>query len=163
MSDDWLPSIITLNEFGGNWEAYIEHIYGQYCNDFVGVKLDFRGTRLSLKRYPELLGKEATFWHLTSDGDIEVERLPDLRRCERICWPRAMLDAANRHSPEVLVWRNTRQTKRGLEENIVLALKDFTYVVILRDRKGYVLLWTAYVVRNTAKLKKEYLASLQPP
>lgn len=163
MSGDWLPPIITLNSFGGDWITYLEHIYDHYCQDFVGVDLHFRGVRLALKRHPELEGKEATFWHLISSGPIETERLPDMRRSERVCWPRAMIEAANQNSPDVLVWRNTRQTKRGLEKNIILALKDFSYMVILRDRETYVLLWTAFTISNTEKLKKEYLASLQGP
>ncbi|MNH30689.1 hypothetical protein D3C79_909980 [compost metagenome] len=44
--------------------------------------------RLGLKRHPVIQGKEATFWHMISEGNDEAERLPDLRRCERIRWPR---------------------------------------------------------------------------
>lgn len=161
MSTSWLPPLVPLDKFNGDWESYIEHIYGLFCRDFKTKGLTFRGATLGLKRHPQLLGKEATFWHLTSEGRVEKERLPDLRRCERICWPRAMIDAANSYSNEVLVWRNDRQTKRGLENNIVLALTDFSYQVILRDRQSYILLWTAYLVKNPRKSEKEYQAYLQ--
>lgn len=33
-------------------------------------------------------GKEATFWHMIQEGRIEEDRTPDIRRCERIRWPK---------------------------------------------------------------------------
>src|SRR4030066_170192 len=41
-------------------------------------------------------GKEATFWHLISEGKSEKDRLPDLRRCERIRWPRPIIEHHDR-------------------------------------------------------------------
>lgn len=31
-------------------------------------------------------GKHFGFWRVISDGELEDDRLPDLRRCERITW-----------------------------------------------------------------------------
>ena len=101
------------------------------------------------------MGKEATFWHIISEGDVESERLPDLRRCERIRWPRPMIEAIK--FSHIKWWRN----KRKEEERIVIALEDFSYVVVLADRGEYVLLWTAYYVEQEhrrQKLRKEYKA-----
>jgi hypothetical protein len=52
------------------------------------------------------------------------------------------------------VWRSERQG----DQRIVIALADFSYVVVLADRREYVLLWTAYCVEHEhrrAKLRKE--------
>ncbi len=155
---NWLPALLVLNDFGGNWDAYLNALYGCYRKDFERVQLEFAGVRLALKRHPEISGKAATFWHLISEGVDEDARLPDLRRCERIGWVRAIFDAAG--TDRVLQWSNQRQTKRGLESNIVLALPDFSFVVILRDRGSYMLLWTAYAVKNPARLRREYEQSL---
>jgi len=46
------------------------------------------GKRLGLKRHPMTQNKEATFWHMIQEGSVESERIPDIRRCERIRWPR---------------------------------------------------------------------------
>ncbi len=108
-----------------------------------------------MKRYPLKHNKEATFWHIITKGNSESERTPDLRRCERIRWPRAIIDAASTES--VKLWKN----KRRNEERIILALSDFSYIVVLADRGDYILLWTAYCVEHEhqrRKLEKEYCA-----
>ncbi len=49
----------------------------------------------------------------------------------------------------------------GLAHLAVIALEDFSYVVVLADRGKYVLLWTAYCVeknRRRRKLEKEFKA-----
>ena len=82
---DWLPALVLLETYGGNWPAYEEALYEVYLNDFVRQETYFRGNKIALKRHPELKGKAATFWHIISEGTVETERLPDLRRCELIC------------------------------------------------------------------------------
>jgi hypothetical protein len=52
-------------------------------------------------------------------------------------------------------WKN----QRGTNESYVLALADFSYVVVVADRGDYVLPWTAYCVEKPhrqQKLRKEY-------
>lgn len=150
-----LPPLILLSGCQNNWDSYLETIYASFCQDFVISKLVFEDKRFALKRHPIIRGKEATFWHIISEGDVENERLPDLRRCERIRWPRSIID--NVHSGHIKRWKNTRKG----DERIVLALEDFSYVVILSDRGEYVLLWTAYCVEHEhsrRNLWKEYKA-----
>jgi hypothetical protein len=80
--------------------------------------------------------------------------LPDLRRCERIAWPRAIIERAD--DPVVQVWEN----RRGAEKRICLWLEQEEYLVVLADRGRYVLPWTAYLVtehHRKRKLSKEYL------
>jgi hypothetical protein len=109
--------------------------------------------RLALKRHPVIQGKEATFWHLISEGKGEEERLPDLRRCERIRWPKPIIE----HSDEatIKVWGNERKG----EKRVCLWLEQEEYLVVLAERRGYILLWTAYLVKEKhrkVKLQKEY-------
>ena len=92
MTLSWLPPLVLLESFGGNWTEYIEEVYAQFKRDFVDSKPSFRGVRMGLKRYPMEQGKEGTFWHMTSEGKVEADRLPDLRRCERIGWPRTLIE-----------------------------------------------------------------------
>ena len=154
-SDDFLPTLVLFEDYGNDWHSYLEAIYRFFCQEFVSSKPNFEGKRFALKRHPILDGKEATFWHLISEGEVEGERLPDLRRCERIRWPRPMIEAIK--SSHVRCWRN----KRKEEERIVIALGDFSYVVVLADRGDYVLLWTAYCVEmkhRRQKLRREFEA-----
>ncbi len=152
---DWLPPLIKLLEHGGNWETYLKTLYKSFETDFVHSRPCFRGRRLGLKRHPLSQGKEATFWHMISEGRDEVSRRIDLQRCERIAWARAVIENAD--DAAVLVW----ETERRGERRICLWLKDQEYLVVLADRKGYLLPWTAYTVTRThrkRKLQREYEA-----
>ncbi len=155
MSDwpDWLPSLIKLEAYGGDNAAYLDALYERFAEDFVHSKPCFRGQQLSLKRHPLSKGREATFWHMISEGSDESNRTLDSDRCERIAWARAVIENAN--DPRVLVWEN----KRGKERRICLWLEECEFVVILAARRGYLLPWTAYTVtqaHRTRKFRKEY-------
>ena len=150
---DWLPPLVLLNDHGGDWHAYLEAIYGWFRRDFVDSKPTFQGRRLGLKRRPLSQGKEATFWHMTSEGSTEEDRTPDFRRCERIRWPRPVIEHDT--DARVKVWRN----QRGREERVCLWVEQESYLVILADRGDYILPWTAYLVERPhqqRKLLKEY-------
>ncbi|MBT9555754.1 MAG: hypothetical protein IV100_06975 [Myxococcales bacterium] len=158
MSDeslDWLPGLLHFESFDGDWERYIDAVYAVFRRDFVSSRPAFDGRPLNLKRHPISEGREATFWHFISEGQNEAERVPDLRRCERIAWPRPIIEAVT--SGRVLCWPNTR----GREQRFVLAVEDFSYVVILADRGHFLLPWTAYCVERDhqrRKLQKEWEA-----
>src|SRR5712691_8866834 len=156
-SSGFLPPLVLLKDYENNWHRYFDIIYNFFRQDFVTSKPNFKGKRFALKRHPLINGKEATFWHIISEGGVEGERLPDLRRCERIRWPRPIIEAVR--SENVKCWKN----KRKEEVRVVIALEDFSYVVVLADRGDYVLLWTAYCVEQEhrrQKLRKEYEAFL---
>ncbi|MHA8774659.1 hypothetical protein ACYA94_16530, partial [Klebsiella pneumoniae] len=87
-----LPLLVLLEDYSGVWNDYFEVVYKIFYQDFVLTKPVFRKKRLGLKRHPEYEGKSATFWHMVSTGDQEEERIPDIRRCERIAWPKPIID-----------------------------------------------------------------------
>lgn len=150
---EWLPPLMLLSDYQGNWEIYIQALYKHFHHDFITRHLLFQGIKISLKRYPLEQGKEATFWHLISEGKVESERIPDLRRCERIRWPRPIIE----NSTDVMIkcWKNQRKG----ETRVCIWLEEEDYLVILAERKGYLLLWTAYLVTENhqkRKLQKEY-------
>ena len=152
----WLPPLVPFRDYGGEWGLYLEVIYGFFKADFVNSAPAFEGRRVGLKKHPLAQGKEATFWHFISEGADEARRLPDLRRCERVRWPRPVID--NSGDSQLKVWRNQR---RGGEWRICLWLEDEDYLVILADRGEYVLPWTAYLVERAhqkEKLRKEHAA-----
>ena len=114
----------------------------------------FSGLRVGLKRHPIVNGKEATFWHFVSEGKDESNRIPDLRRCERIAWPKPIIERAG-SDPAIKVWENER---RG-EKRACLWLEEEDYLVVLSLRTTYVLPWTAYLVPQEhakRKLRREY-------
>jgi hypothetical protein len=128
--------------------------------DFVDNKPTFQGRKLGLKRHPVVHEKEATFWHMIQEGSIEEDRIPDLRRCERIRWPKPIIE--NDADTAVKVWKN----KRRREDRVCLWFEQEDYLVILADRGTYILPWTAYLVKQKhrkRKLQKEYEAYLKNP
>ena len=153
---DWLPSLVLFRTYGGDWERYLQAVYAYFEQDFVSGRPCCEGTPIALKRHPVIQGKEATFWHLISEGESEGDRLPDLRRCERIRWPRPIIEHPT--EPIIKFWEN----ERGSEKRVCLWLEGADYLVILARRKGYVLIWTAYPVtepHRKRKLQREYETS----
>jgi hypothetical protein len=144
----WLPDIITLEEFGGNWEKFFAAVYDYFHQDFVTSKPYFRGKRLGLKRHPEYMGKSATFWHMISEGSQESERTPDLRRCERIRWPKAIIE--HDVDPMIKVWAEQRQGSNRIH----LWFEMQGYLVVIDDRGDYMLPWTAFYVEREHQRKK---------
>ena len=79
--------------------------------------------------------------------------MPDMRRCERIRWPRPVIDHSGDEA--IKIWENVRKG----EKRICLWLEKEEYLVILAERRGYILLWTAYPVtqeHTKRKLRKEF-------
>lgn len=143
-----LPELIKLSEFGGNFARYLEAVYEIFTDEFIRNRPTFRGVRLGLKKFPISDGKEATFWHMTSEGEDEQNRLPDLRRLERIKWPSFIINKSEH--PYLRVWENTR----GPKTNVLILHEAENYVVILRKGNGYLLPWTAYLIEHDWRKKK---------
>lgn len=150
---DWLPDLVLFEDFNGDWERYLNELYKYFSQDFISNKPKYKGIKLALKKHPMELGKEATFWHIISTGKNEDDRIPDIRRCERIRWPSPIIDHDT--DDNLKVWQN----RRNSDTRICLWLENEEYLVILSERKGYLLLWTAYMVTRShqkRKLQKEY-------
>lgn len=145
---EWLPDLELFGIHNGDWDKYLNVLYHIFEIDFINSKPTFRGRRLGLKRFPLSNGKEATFWHMTSEGYEESNRTPDLRRCERIRWPRPSID--NCDTAGIRIWTEPR----GNESRIHIYLEEETYLVVLADRTDYILPWTAYYVERTHQQQK---------
>lgn len=148
-----LPDLILLATYKGVFADYFEAVYKIFKKDFVDSKPVFNKKPLRLKSHPYIDGKEYTFYHFTHSGDLENERQPDIRRMERIAWPRPMIDHSENET--LKVWKN----KRGNKTRIIIFHEDENYLVILEQRKNYILPWTAYYIdypNRKEKLLEEY-------
>ena len=159
---EWLPELLLLEDAQGNWGMYLDRMHARFVTDFIDSKPAWPGKRVGVKRHPEHDGKSATFWHLISDGAVEAERLPNMRRCERIGWPRPMMDEFDAADPDtsatrILWWKETRDS----EERYLLAPEDFSYVVVVVDRGEYVLPWTAFWIEYAHQRNKRERAFRQ--
>ena len=143
-----LPQLIFLEDYKGNFSLFNEAVYAIFKNDFVKSRPVFQNKRLGLKAHPLIDGKEYTYYHFTHSGNIETERIPDLRRMERIGFPKPMIDFSD--DTNLKVWRN----KRGTSERILILHEAERYLVILEDRQKYILPWTAYLVDDNSRLRR---------
>ena len=151
---DWLPPLVTLAAHGGQWEVYVDAVYAVFKADLIDSTPKFRGLRIGLRRHPMYDNREWAFWHVIQEGNVEEDRMPDMRRCERIGWVRAVIQ--NAHDPRVKVWENVRRGNR----RILLWLEAQDFLVVLAPRrKGYAMLVTAYPTdrgHTRRKLAGEY-------
>lgn len=146
---------------GADWEAYEDAIYAAYLQSVAHADLRFEGHPVRVQFHPESKHKGFGFWHLISEAPDqrnknEEDRVPDLRRCERICWVAwCIRNAGSSGFPwwENLRWGNT---------HVVIWAEAHDFAVVLAKRVtpksgGYYLLKTAYCVRqrNIGTMRKE--------
>jgi hypothetical protein len=123
------PDLLLLGAFGGDWQAYEAELYRVFLHEIAKGKLQFLGWPVSCRRIPEARGCWTSFWHLVQEGPVEDDRLPDLRRCERIRWVRWIIENGTTH-PEIDEW----QEMRGTETDTLLWYREECLVVIAKRR-----------------------------
>lgn len=152
------PDLVLFNDFGGDFNNYFDAVYEVFHKDFISSQPQFDGLKVAVRKYPEVEGLHRTFYHITHEGEDENNRQPDIRRMERIRFPKFVMNN-NTHS-EVLIWKN----KRGKDERILLFNEAESYIVILTDRTEYYMFITAYLVDSEHRkrsLMKEYEAYIK--
>lgn len=152
-----IPNIIEFSDYGGDYTAYENAVYCIFQHSIDKKKLYFNGKPVVHKKHPVVKGKSGTFWHIVSSGDIESERLPDIRRYERIMWPSFILEYCVDECEDVRIWENERKGKK----RVVIWCYEVEYVVILDKREDYYIFWTSYPITQNhtrRKLFKEYNA-----
>lgn len=145
---DWLPPLVLFEHFGGDWSRYEQALYQFFRADFVESWPAREGQRVGYRKRPMERGREYTFWHLISRGPDHQSRVPDMRRCERIRWPRPLIQMPP--GDRAKAW----ETRRSGDRRLILAVGDFSYLVVLAMRKGYYLLVTAYWVERKHERRK---------
>lgn len=152
-----LPPLICFNDYK-DWAEYVEVLYYFFKKDFIDEKITYLGLKVFYIKDPMYQSKEFTFWHIISEGKVEADRLPDLRRCERICWPKPIIEASA--DRQVKIWNNIRTNNRGKKQiRICFCFGEWDYLVVLEKRNNYYIFCTAYPVSggHKSKLKKEFL------
>ena len=89
-------------------------MYTVFENDFIRSQPRYEGLKVAVRKYPEIDGLHRTFYHITHKGGDENNRQPDIRRMERIRYPKFVLEQ-NQH-PEILIWKN----RRGNDKRVLL-------------------------------------------
>jgi len=149
---DWLEPLARLEDFNGNVETYIAHLFSIFERDFITSTPSFQGKRV-LHDKKDDNGRPQAFTHITTEENRQTkERELCLRRCERIAWIKAVIENAD--NPKVLVWEKEQQTNKGRAVRIFLFLEDEDFLVILQEIKwGHCLITAIYVDNPNQKRK----------
>lgn len=137
----WLP---PLKVFGGDWTAYEKELWAIYEADFVSRRTLWRGKEVWTDEVPLVSGRPIGFWHIASGIDAVTKELlePNFRRCERLAWVKPILEA---DPAEVRTWVLSEK------DRVKIALPDFSFVVILKERPNRAFLKTAYPAERPTK------------
>lgn len=136
-------SLPDLFPFHGDWPRYEDELYAIYLETIVRSGITFRGWPVKAQYRPPTKNKGYGFWHLISEGEREDDRIPDMRRCERIRWVAWLIDNAESHV-DLSWWGNAR----GSSRHIVIWHEQENFAVVLAQRNDYFLLKTAYWVKQ---------------
>lgn len=156
----WLPKIIELSDYNGNWNNYNDKLYEIFINDFIKNKPEFKGKKVQTRKQPQLGKYEHGFIHLTTVANPDPtdinDRLPDFRRCERIEWNKKIIDNYLCNDLDCncrKIYYYEQNYKNTVRINLVFA--DARYKVVLEKRDNYYLLITGYYMEHNYTINKE--------
>lgn len=158
----WLPDLEYFSDYDNNWSDYQNALYAVFSSDFIASRPVFEGKQVNIRKHPIEYGKEEAFFHVTcQDYTKQNDRVPDLRRCERIRWIRAFIEnygcdcSLCDDCSGIKVWSEPyKNTSR-----VHLLFEEERYIVILERRESYCLLITAFYIEydhTLAKYVKRY-------
>lgn len=149
------PELIFLNDYEGNFQLYFESVYLAFKQDFILTQPLYKNLKVSVQKHPEVDGIHRTFYHITHQGEDEKNREPDIRRMERIRFPKFCIDKC-KHK-DFLIWEKIV----GKDNRVHILNEKERYIIVLTERKGYYLFWTSFYIEENhtiRKKKKEYEA-----
>lgn len=134
-----------LLAFEGEWQDYEDQVYEAYLDSFIRAGIRFSGLPVKAKYRPATREKGFSFWHVISEAPDpnnrnEEDRIPNLKRCERIPWIAWAIEQAEAGADGFSWWENLR----GRETCVVIWAEVHDFAVILAKRRDYYLLKTAY-------------------
>lgn len=152
---EWLSPIIKLEDFGGNVQEYLDHIFSIFKNDFMDSHPTFEEKGV-LHDKKDDNGRPQGFVHITTEENYASgERELSLRRCERISWVRQIIE--NSSDPAVLVWvKEVHSSKKKWVKRTSLFLEKERFLIILEEIKhGFYMITAIYV--DSDKQKEKHL------
>lgn len=154
-----LPSLICLEDYDNDFDVYLDKVYSSFQEDFLYSLPMFRydPSEIHINSRPYTNDKEFTFWHIVSEGGIENERIPNLRRCERIKYSRYLIE--NYDSVNCKIWEKDVLAKKSREKRIHISTSDFSFIIVLSklnilNQKSKRTLITAFYVEREYQRKK---------
>jgi len=126
------PEIVPFNNFG-SWDVYTNALYAIFKQDFIDSKPKVGQVVFKLKYKPKFQDRAYTFYHMTHKGNIEDERLPDMRRCERLPWCRPTIEKADVYN--LCFWEEEAQGGLSVAGGCRCLTKDGNTSI---EKEGYI-------------------------
>lgn len=127
---------------------FLELAYEIFWRDFVfEPDIIVAGLPVRLK-HGLWAGKELTFWHLASNAPDFMNKGVSRERCRYLPWLKVMLQ----NYENCICWENERRS----EKNLCIVDKEWRLIIVLRRRKNYFLLWTAYPLSKSRRVKLQH-------
>lgn len=154
------PPLMPFSGYN-DWADYEDAIYNIYLQTVAHAQLTFMDEPVKVRFSPTTKHKGYGFWHLISeapsqDNRNEDDRIPDLRRCERVRWVAWCIQNAG--TPGFSWWENDRKG----QTHVVIWAEEHDYAIMLGKRHTaegvrFYLLKTAYCLRthNIRRFAKE--------
>jgi hypothetical protein len=143
------PDLLMLNDYQGSFQNYFQAVYAVFEQDFIKSQPMYCGQKVSAQKHPEVDGIHRTFYHITHEGEDEGNRSPDMRRMERIRFPKFCV--RNCPHTELLVW----EKMVGRDNRIHILHEAQNYLIVLTERKGFYLFWTAFYIEQDHTIRKK--------
>ncbi len=156
MPPAWLPPLLLFADFSADWFAFNDAAYDIFIRDVKDRELLYEGRKIIWDARLSK-GKDEGFWHITTVIDAaNNERIPDIRRTEKIAWLRPVIENAT--NPLISIWKQVHPKGKSNEIRVYIWLESLEYLVVLAERKDHYFLVTAFATdgeRTKKKLRKE--------
>ena len=143
MSDFVFPKKLLRKGYPSD-EVHTDAAYDVFKADFLDSRPIFRNTEMGLKKLPIRNEREATFYHMTTEGNNEEHRVYDCDRTERLPWAKPLIE--HEKSEQVRVWSEKKKGKTRI--HLWLHKRDYLLVIqqMRKDGGFYYLPWTAFAI-----------------
>ena len=152
----WLPDLFPYDG-AKEWKAHEGNLYEVFKRDFIVTRPKMLEKNVNIRKHPMENDKEEAFYHVTCQDYFHVnDRVPDMRRCERIRWVRKMIEnhacTPNRciNCDGMKMWVE----KKGSDMRWHILLEAERYMVVVAERADYCLLITAFYVDQDHRLQQ---------
>lgn len=157
----WLTDIIELKDFDGNWNKYDDYLYAIFVRDFIDNPITFQGKPLKIRTYPRQAGREQTYFHITNkDSSLSStdpnDRIPDMRRCERIEWIKLIIQNFKcnykcSNCDGIKYWQEPYKGNKRWH----FLFEEYKFLVVIEERKDYYLLISGFYIFNDKVMEKK--------
>jgi hypothetical protein len=144
-----LPQLLPYDGMQ-DFQEYLDNLHTLFDKEILHSHLAFNGKLIYLLNRTLISGKYGTFWHVISGDSRNPSSAPDTARCQYVPYIAYII----RNASSLNSWHEISHTKGRNKNRVCIALKDFSYLVILEFGNKQVYLVTAYPIEFESRKRK---------